>query len=181
VNETGEGRTHNILMRIQEDVEAIISCLPQDLNCMLNPFFVVFAWPGRLDCLPGKYVSDCIVAPLFQPVEVDMSIFSRERASMKINIISIKKIVGYMRWKIRRAGILCVPCEIDSSERYLTAMGIAELAIFNSKPQGHVVLVRIQELDGFGKRTSGSSLRGVAQSDTWGHRIREYLAAQITQ
>ena len=139
------GATHNILVWIQKYIETILPCYPQDLNCMLNPFFVVLPRSGRLDCLPGKYIPNSIITKLFQPVEVDASIFYGERACMEINVISVKKLVGNVRGQIWRTGILRVPGEVDSSECYLSAMRITELAIFNSKPQGHVVYTRFPD------------------------------------
>ena len=160
---------YNILVRIHEYIEAIISRLPQDLNGMLDPFFVVFPWPSRLNCLPSKYISDGIVTPLLQPGEVDMGIPFGEGAGVKVDIISIKKLVGNVRWQVGRAGILCIPSEVDSSESYLTAMGVAELAILNGKPQWHTVHTQISKL-GYSEVSkrgpSGSSLRGVARSVT---------------
>ena len=130
---------YNILMRVHEDIETVIFRLPQHFNRMLDPFFIVFPRSCRLDCLPSKNISNGIVTPLLQPREVDICLFFRERAATKVNIIPIEKVLGDMRRQLRRAGILCIASEIDSSKCYLAAMGVTELAILNSKPQRHVV------------------------------------------
>lgn len=130
-------------MWIHEDIEAVISRHSQDLNGMLNPFFIISAWSSCLDRLPGEDVSDSIVTPLLQPGKVYMCIFLRERARMKVDVVSIEEIVRDMRREIWGAGILRIARQVDSSECYLTAMGIAELAIFNSKPQGHNVRSKV--------------------------------------
>jgi hypothetical protein len=113
---------------------------------MLDPFFIVFAWPSCLDCLPRKYISDGVIPPPFQPGEVDMGISFVERAGVKVDIISIKKLVGDVRWQVGSAGIFRIPSEVNSSESYLTAVGVPELAILNSKPQWHTVHTQVSKL-----------------------------------
>jgi hypothetical protein len=60
---------------------------------MLNPFFVIYTWPGGLDGLPGKYISNSIVTPAFQSGEVDMCILWREGSRMKVYVVSIEEVL----------------------------------------------------------------------------------------
>ena len=105
---------------------------------MLDPLFVVFARASTLDCLPSKYIPDGIIPQPLQPSKVDMCVLAGKGPRMKVDTISVKKFVGNMGRLVWIAGILRISCQIDTSEGYLTTTGIAELAIFNSKPQGHI-------------------------------------------
>jgi hypothetical protein len=55
--------TYHVLVRIHEDVKAILLGLSQEGNGVVYPLFVVLARPSMLDCLPGEDIAYGVVSP----------------------------------------------------------------------------------------------------------------------
>jgi hypothetical protein len=111
-------------MRVHEYIETIFFCQSQYLNCVLNPFLIIYPRPGRLDSLPRKDVSDCIVTPTLQPGEVDVRILLRKGPGMEIDIVPVEEVLCDMGWLIWIAGIFGISGYIDSSQGDLSTMDI---------------------------------------------------------
>ena len=64
-----------------------------------------------------------------------MGVFSRERSGMKVDIVAIEKVLGYMRWLVWVTGVFGISCHIDAPKSYLPAMSISKIAIFDGESQ----------------------------------------------
>ncbi|KAG9938422.1 glycosyl hydrolase-like protein, partial [Aureobasidium melanogenum] len=87
----------DILVRVHEDVEAVLLGQAQDVDGMLDPLFIILSWTSMLDSLPGINVTDCIVSPSLQAVEVGMGFFKTERSSSEGDVITFEELVFDMR------------------------------------------------------------------------------------
>lgn len=88
---TGKSRP-DVLMGVHEDVKAVISSSSEDLNSMLDPFLIVYAWPSGLKSLPSKHISDGIVSPTLQAREVEVCILEGKGTTVEIDVIAIEEV-----------------------------------------------------------------------------------------
>jgi len=130
------GDTYHILMRIHENVKAIILSNPQHLNCMLDPFLIVFPRASRLDSLPRKEITDGVVPAALQPREVEVRLLLGEGSARELDIVAIEEVVGHMGRRMRLARILAVTGDIDTPQDHLSTLCVAEFAIFDYKAEG---------------------------------------------
>ena len=127
--------TYNVLMGIHENVKSIISCQFQYFNGMLYPLLIVDSWSRRFNGLPRKNVSDSIVAPTFQPREMNVCIFDREWSGTEVDSISIEEVFWNMRRLIWMAWTLGISGQIDTPESDFSAMRVAEMAVLDCESQ----------------------------------------------
>jgi hypothetical protein len=97
---------------------------------VLNPSLVVLARPGRLDGFPGKDISQGVVAVSFYPRKVFVSFLFRERACVELDVVTIEKGFANKGRLVWLAGILGVAGTVDPPKDYLSAVAIAEVAVF---------------------------------------------------
>jgi hypothetical protein len=85
--------TYNILVRIHEDVEAIVFCLAQYSYCVLNPCLIVLARPLVLNGLPGENIAYGVVAPSSEARKVCGGIVQGKGSVHERNIVAIEELV----------------------------------------------------------------------------------------
>lgn len=89
-----EKATYNILMRIHKNVEAERLRFPEHSDSMLYPLVIISSRPSMLYRLPGKDVSDRVVAPAAQPGKVCGCILDGEGPVHEGDVIAVEEAVG---------------------------------------------------------------------------------------
>lgn len=131
----GQSITYYVLMGIHEHVETIRSGYSQYVESMLDPGFVIDPRAGRLNGLPCEDIPERVVSIPPESREVLMCIGKRKRPRMELNGVALEKVVGDVGGLVGGAGVLGITCAIYSPENDLSAVGIAELAVFNRQPK----------------------------------------------
>ena len=130
------GDTYHILMRIHENVKAIVLSNPQHLDCMLDPFLIVFSRASGLDSLPRKKIADGVVPATLQPRKVEVRLLLGEGPARELTVVAIEEVIGHIRRRMRLARILAVAGDVDTPQDHLSTLCVTELAIFDHKAEG---------------------------------------------
>lgn len=83
-------------MRVHKHIEAVISGDSENLNGVLNPFFVVYSRSSRLNGFPCENIADAVIAVPLQSRKVQSSILLGEGSGAKVDLVTVEEVVGYM-------------------------------------------------------------------------------------
>lgn len=123
-------------MGIHEDVETILLGDPKDVDCVLDPFFIIYARTGGLERFPGEDVANGVVAGASYTGEVQVGILLGEGPGMELDGIAVEKVVGDMGGDIWMARELGVGSDIDAPQEDVSTVSVMELAILDSQAEG---------------------------------------------
>jgi hypothetical protein len=113
------------LVRIHEDVEAIVLRYTQDLYGVGNKVFIVNSWAAMFESFPGKNIPQSIVTPSFQLPEMLVSFFLGEGSVDEGNVVSVEEVSWFMGGLVRMSWELGSRVYINSSKGDLAAVGVS--------------------------------------------------------
>lgn len=120
-------------MGIHKDVETIVLGDPKDVDCVLNPFFIIYTRTSGLERFPGEDVANSIVAGASYTGEMQVGILLGEGPGIELDGIAIEKVVGDVGRDIWMTRELGVGGDVDASQEDVSTVSVMELAILDGQ------------------------------------------------